>query len=46
MDAVAGGYSVFDRTLELSGCLTQKIITDAKVHPFVRLQILYCIWRC
>ena len=46
MDAVARGYSVFDRTIELSGCLTQKNMSNDTAHSFVRLQVLYCIWRC
>ncbi len=46
MDTVALCLAVFDRTIESNGCLTQKNKTDVTIHPFVRLQILYCIWRC
>ena len=46
LDSSASSCGAIDRTVEVHFCVHTNEVTQVSVHPLIRLQILYCIWRC
>ena len=46
LDSSASSCGAIDRTVEVHFCVHTNEVTQVSVHPLIRLQILYCVWRC